>query len=145
MICPRSGISTLARNSDGCIDRATASQIRTSVASSIAQDWAKANGKTTLEQTRGGKVLDKMDLFGKGSPVSGAQAKEIWDIASKRFADGASGEVNVFSTGATRFSPFSERTWWKIERDALMKNSAVRRITRRKKDGTPSVNGRVCK
>ncbi len=111
----------------------------------IAQDWAAAHGKTTLEQTKGGQILDKMDLFGKGSPVDGAQAKEVWDIASRRFAEGASGEVNVFSTGATRYSPYGERTWWKIERDALMKNSKVQRITRRKKDGTPSVNGHVCK
>lgn len=111
----------------------------------VAQAWAAANGKTTLEQTAGGQVLDKMNLFGKGSPVTPAQAKEIWDIASRRFAEGASGEVNVFSTGATRFSPFGERTWWKIEREALMANPDVHRITRRKRDGTPSKNGHVCK
>jgi RHS repeat-associated protein len=69
-----------------------------------AQKWAAANGKTTLEQTPGGKFLDSLNLFEPGSPVTKAEAAQIWDAASKRFAEGASGEVNVFSTGAKRMA-----------------------------------------
>ena len=69
----------------------------------------------TLEQTAGGKYLDSLDLFNPKNGLTGNQAAEVWNIASKRFADGASGNVNVFSTGAKRFGPFGERTWWRIE------------------------------
>ena len=109
-----------------------------------AQNWAQANGKTTLEQTVGGKYLDGLDLFNeKKSGLTGAQAAEIWDVASKRFADGASGDINVFSTGAKRFGPFGERTWWRIEKKALLKNKNVKNIFRRKRDGSKAKNGHI--
>jgi hypothetical protein len=52
--------------------------------------------------------------------------------------DGASGSVNVFSTGARRTGPYGERTWWRIEKPALERNTQVAAIVRRRKDG------RVC-
>ena len=105
----------------------------------LAQRWAKKNGKTTLEQTVGGKYLDSLDLFGKDSPIMPKQAAEVWDIASKRFADGASGTVYVFSTGAKKLSPYGNiRTWWRIEKPALKQNKKVNKIVRMKKDGTPA-------
>ncbi len=111
-----------------------------------AQNWAAANGKTTLEQTAGGKYLDSLDLFNPKNGLTGDQAAEVWDIASKRFADGASGEVNAFSTGAKRFGPLGERTWWRIEKPALMKNPKVTKILRRKKNGSLVKTGHIiCK
>ncbi|PUZ25395.1 hypothetical protein DCC81_13955 [Chitinophaga parva] len=110
-----------------------------------AQAWAAANGKTTLEQTVGGKYLDDLKLFSPGSPLSGKEAAEIWDIASKRFADNASGEVNVFSTGAKRIGAYGERTWWRIEKPALMRNGNVKAIIRRRIDGSKSLFGHVFK
>jgi uncharacterized protein RhaS with RHS repeats len=50
-----------------------------------AQDRAAANGKTTLEQTGGGRYLESLKLFEPGSPVSAAEAAQIWDVASERF------------------------------------------------------------
>ncbi|WP_338865646.1 DUF6531 domain-containing protein [Myxococcus stipitatus] len=100
-----------------------------------AQAWAKANGKTTLEQTTGGKFLDDLHLFEPGSPVTKAEAAQIWDAASLRFAQEASGTVNVFSTGATRMGAFGERTWWRVERKALLANPRVRGIVRRRRNG----------
>ena len=123
---------------DGAVFWGTPNMIR-------AQDWAKANGKTTLEQTAGGDFLDELDLFGGGNSMSGADAKDVWDMASKKFAESASGEVHVFSTGATRYSPFGERTWWKIEKPTLLNNPEVTKITRMKIDGTPSKTGHVTK
>ncbi|MBN1984450.1 MAG: hypothetical protein JW795_23190, partial [Chitinivibrionales bacterium] len=108
-----------------------------------AQEWALKNGKTTLEQTQGGKILDSMDLF---NVLTKRQAKEIWDIASKRFAEGASGEASVFRTAQGKLNSFGQvRTWWRIEKEALMKNPAVHAIVNRRKDGTPVAGGCVRK
>ncbi|MFY1831921.1 DUF6531 domain-containing protein [Myxococcus fulvus] len=100
-----------------------------------AQAWARRNGKTTLEMTTGGRFLDGLQLFEPGSPVSRAEAAQLWDAASLRYAQEASGNVNVFSTGATRQGLFGERTWWRVERKALLRNPAVRRIIRRRRNG----------
>ena len=103
-----------------------------------AQAWAAANGKTTLEQTVGGRLLDSMDLFNPANGLTGQQAAEIWNAASLRFANGASGEVSVFSTGATRTNAWGNlRTWWAIEKPALQANPSVESIVRRRRDGTP--------
>ncbi|WP_441656236.1 RHS repeat-associated core domain-containing protein [Fibrella musci] len=99
-----------------------------------AQEWAKRVGKTTLEQTVGGKYLDELKLF---ENLPGKQAAEIWDIASKRFAESASGTVSVFSTGAKKIGDYGMRTWWRIEKPALLKNSLVSSIIRMRKDGLP--------
>jgi len=105
----------------------------------LAQRWAKRNKKTTLEQTVGGDYLNSLDLFGKGSPIMPKQAAEVWDIASKRFADGASGTAYAFSTGAKKLSPYGNiRTWWRIEKPALKRNKNINKIIRMKMDGTPA-------
>jgi RHS repeat-associated protein len=103
-----------------------------------AQAWARANGKTTLEQTTGGQMLDSLKLFDSGSGLTGQQAAEIWDAASLRFAKEATGEVSVFSTGAKRMNNWGNlRTWWRVEKPALDVNPKVTNIVRRRKDGTP--------
>ena len=56
-------------------------------------------------------------------------------MASTKFAQNASGQVNVFNTGANRFGPWGERTWWRIEKPILQRNSNVSSILVRKKDG----------
>ncbi len=109
---------------------------------SDAQRWAKLNDKFTLELTPGGKYLDDLKLFDN---IDGGQAAQIWDIASKRFAKEASGSVNVFSTGTSKYGQWGLRTWWKIEKPALLDNVNIESITRRKKDGSKSVNGHVKK
>lgn len=110
-----------------------------------AQNWAADHGKTTLEQTKGGQYLDDLDLFNPSSGLTKKQAAEVWDIASKRFADGASGNVNVFSTGAKIEGPHGKRTWWRIEKPALMENPKVTSITRRRMDGSKAKTGHVVK
>jgi hypothetical protein len=78
-------------------------------------------GKTTLEQTVGGQYLDSLKLFPtNGDRVIGAQAAGVFNVASARFAAGASGNVNTFTFGAQRLSPYGgERTWWAIEQPIL--------------------------
>lgn len=109
-----------------------------------AQQWAASVGKTTLEQTEGGKYLNSLDLF-KNMPSE--QAAQVWDIASKRFAEGASGTSYVFSTKAVKISPYTgqPRTWWRIEKPALIDNAKVTGVVRMKVDGTPAKNGHISK
>ncbi len=110
-----------------------------------AQRWAFNTGRTTLEQTKGGKYLDSLDLFNPKNGLTGSQAAEVWNIASKRFADGATGIVHVFSTGAKRFGPYGERTWWRIEKPALLANLKVSEIIRMTKDGIKlKIGGASC-
>jgi RHS repeat-associated protein len=101
----------------------------------IARSWASQNGKVTIEGTQGGKYLDELDLFADSSTLTNSQAAEIWDVASARYASGASGEVNVFSTGVSRQAPWGDRTWWRIEKKVLKKNQAVTAIVRRRRSG----------
>jgi RHS repeat-associated protein len=111
----------------------------------IAQNWASDHGKTTLEQTKGGIYLDNLDLFNPANGLTGNQAKEVWDIASRKFAQGATGEAYVFSTGATKIGKHGEKTWWKTEKPTLMENDDITRITRMKKDGSIAKNGHIDK
>jgi RHS repeat-associated protein len=109
-----------------------------------AQAWAKATGRTTLEQTAGGKFLNGLNLFDN---LPANQAAEVWDIASKRFADGASGNIHVFSTKASKISKYTGglKTWWRIEKPALLSNAAVTNVFRMKVDGTMAQFGHILK
>jgi len=102
----------------------------------VAQSWAVRHGKTTLEQATGGQFSHSLDLFGKKSHLTPIQAAEIWDIASKRFAQGATGTVNLFATRTTKLNPWGRlRTWWQIGQPALRGNSNVMGIIQRRIDG----------
>ncbi len=101
-----------------------------------AHEWAAEHGKTTVEQTRGGTYLRELQLHVPAeSGLSPAQATELWDAASRRFAEGASGEVNVFSTGTKKMAVHGERTWWRVEKPILDVNPKVTAIVRRRIDG----------
>jgi len=111
-----------------------------------AQSWALGSNKTTLEQTKGGEYLVGLELFSKNSNLSGAQAAEVWDIASEKFSQRASGDLAAFSTGAKRENDYgSIRTWWRVEKPALENNTSVSSVTRMKIDGTPSKTGHIIK
>ncbi|MDG9672354.1 RHS domain-containing protein, partial [Hahella sp. CR1] len=111
----------------------------------VAQTWAKANGKSTLEQTSGGKVLEQLDLFSKSNDMDSGKAAKLWNMASTKFASNASGDINVFNTGANRFGQWGERTWWRIEKPVLLKNESVTSVARRKKDGSAAKTGHIVK
>lgn len=74
----------------------------------------------SLESTEGGQRLLSMDLFRAGSEVSAQQAKEIWCLAARKFAEAASGEVNIFRTEVVEGSVFEE-----IELPVLKSNPNV--------------------
>ncbi|UCH40811.1 MAG: hypothetical protein JSU67_03705, partial [Gammaproteobacteria bacterium] len=59
-----------------------------------AEAFAKTNRAKTLEMTLTGKVLDKIT-----TPGNFKYMKPFWNAASKRFAQGARGQVDVFHSG----------------------------------------------
>lgn len=91
----------------------------------VAQRWAKSHGKTTLEQTKDGQFLEKLNLFSSSNDFYPAMAAKLWNIASTKFALGASGDINVFNTSANRYGEWGERTWWRIEKPILERNNSV--------------------
>ena len=88
-----------------------------------AEKFASMNGKTTLEMTNGGKILDNMKLFEEGSPVSTKQARKLWETLSAKYATGASGNTYAFIEGANPNSIFNT-----VENSALLKNQNVTNI-----------------
>jgi hypothetical protein len=62
-------------------------------AKGAAESFAKANGAQTLEVTLAGKALDKITTPGNFKYV-----KPLWNAASKNFAKGAKGPVDVFQS-----------------------------------------------
>jgi hypothetical protein len=85
-----------------------------------SQRFALENGGRTLEMTPGGKYLNDLDLFGRNSPISQAEAMQVWEFASRRFARGASGQVRAV-TGSVRPSSVFNR----IEYPELISNPNV--------------------
>lgn len=56
----------------------------------LAEAFAAANGRTTLEMTPGGSWLDAQGLFGPSSLLTPSEATQVWSTLSGRFAAGAS-------------------------------------------------------
>lgn len=77
----------------------------------------------TLERTPGGKRFDDMGLYEPGSPVSKAQADQIWGRLSERYAENAQGDVTAWA-----HDPWEGSVWVQRERPALERNPNVSKI-----------------
>lgn len=66
----------------------------------LAETFAGANGRQTLEMTPGGRWLDNRKLFAPNSPLTPNEATAVWSRLSERFANGASGNAVGFVQGA---------------------------------------------
>jgi hypothetical protein len=79
----------------------------------VATDFAVSTGRQTLEMTQGGKVL----------PAFTQSTRELWENASRSFAEEASGIVNAFTEGAR-----PDSIWHAIEKPSLLLNPKVEKI-----------------
>jgi len=87
----------------------------------LAEQFATANGRTTLEMTPGGAWLDQQQLFNTAqSGLTTEQAAQVWSTLSQRFAQGASGNAVGFVNGARAGSIFNT-----VESPALFNNPNV--------------------
>ena len=75
----------------------------------LAEQFAIAEDKMTLEMTPGGKFLDDLKLFEQGSPLKPEQATKVWSRLSRRYAEQAAGDVFCFVSGARPTGPL--RGW----------------------------------
>ncbi|MBL0058529.1 MAG: hypothetical protein IPP35_05375 [Elusimicrobia bacterium] len=89
-----------------------------------AFSYKTATNKWSIEDTNGGKWLEKFDLFGRGgnSPVTREQAELIWNRASQKYAAGASGEITLFVHKSE-----GTRTFYQHEFPALQQNKNIHR------------------
>ncbi|MDD3139996.1 MAG: hypothetical protein PHX08_13605 [Lachnospiraceae bacterium] len=89
----------------------------------LAEEFAKTNGKTTLEMTQGGKYLDDLKLFADDSALTKEQAADVWKRLSERYAEGTSGNAYGFTEGAREGSIFNT-----VEYPTLQKNPNVENV-----------------
>ena len=75
--------------------------------------FAAANGGRTIEMTAGGSALTFADRFIR--PLSGSASDSLWRYASRHFANGSSGNVNVFLREG--YNPIG--AWAAVERPLL--------------------------
>lgn len=83
-------------------------------AKQAAATFAGRGGGTTLEMTSVGRSLESAGL-------PWAEAKGLWQAASRDFAAGAGGKVDVFMSKVAR----PDSIWTTVERGALQANPAV--------------------
>lgn len=86
----------------------------------LAEEFAAANGRTTLEMTPGGQWLDQQQLFDAASGLSKEEAYGVWARASQRYAMEASGNAVGFAEGANPLGIFNT-----VEYPALSSNPNV--------------------
>ncbi len=89
----------------------------------LAESFAAANGRMTLEKTVGGSWLDAQKLFNPGSPLTPQQATQVWSRLSQRFAQEASGNSVGFVNGARAEGIFNT-----VEFPTLLENPNVTNV-----------------
>jgi len=86
----------------------------------LAEQFAAAEDKTTLEMTPGGRYLDDLKLFEKDSPLKPEQAVRVWSRLSQRYAEQSAGDVFCFVAGARPTGVFTT-----VELPELKKNIKI--------------------
>jgi len=99
----------------------------------LATNFANQNGSKILNFTPAGQQLDALNLYprlatdsnGLINPKFASETSRVWEITSRRFAQGSTGDVNAFVSGARSDSIFLQ-----VERPILSENSFVNLIER---------------
>jgi len=92
------------------------------LAKTAAADFAKSNGMQTLEMTTSGSIMNTVSPY-----LPRSASSPIWNMLSKNFANGATGEINVFQNAA---GVGIESTWAKIEFQILKNNNIIYHIVK---------------
>ena len=89
----------------------------------VAEQFARSNGRMTLEMTPGGAWLDAQKLFGPDSPLTAPEAVRVWSRLSERFASQASGTAFGFVSHMRSGSIFGT-----VEYPALLSNPKIENV-----------------
>jgi len=76
----------------------------------------------TLEMTTSGSIMNTVSPY-----LPRSASSPIWNMLSKNFANGATGEINVFQNAA---GVGIESTWAKIEFQILKNNNIIYHIVK---------------
>jgi hypothetical protein len=101
----------------------TAYQAKVTGQADAAREFAKKIGGVTLETTPGGRVIDGWDEVNRGYPWNkddgpGPWSSDLWKGVSKKYAQGAVGDVNVIQTPNKLWDPTT--VWHTQEKPALL-------------------------
>jgi hypothetical protein len=101
----------------------TAYQAKVTGQADAAREFAKKIGGVTLETTPGGRVIDGWDEVNRGYPWNkddgpGPWSSDLWKGVSKKYAQGAEGDVNVIQTPNKLWDPTT--VWHTQEKPALL-------------------------
>jgi hypothetical protein len=101
----------------------TAYQAKVTGQADAARAFANQIGGVTLETTPGGRVIDGWDEVNRGYPWNkddgpGPWASDLWKGVSKKYAQGAVGDVNVIQTPNKLWDPTT--VWHTQEKPALL-------------------------
>lgn len=91
-----------------------------------AEMLARLNGRTSLEMTKGGAWLDRQTVLLDGKVDWRSQMRPQWGRLSRRFAQGATGKVEVYK-GPFYDPKFS--IWATIEEKEVMSSLKAGRVT----------------
>ena len=83
--------------------------------------FADRTGAMPIDLTPGGKYLNSLNLY---DTLPAAQADAIWSQASRQFAAGAEGKINLFINGAR-----PDRVFHTIERPLIEANPTIYKQT----------------
>jgi hypothetical protein len=101
----------------------TAYQAKATGQADAAREFAKKIGGVTLETTPGGRVIDGWDEVNRGYPWNkddgpGPWSSDLWKGVSKKYAQGAVGDINVIQTPNKLWDPTT--VWHTQEKPALL-------------------------
>jgi hypothetical protein len=101
----------------------TAHQAKMTGQADAAREFANKIGGVTLETTPGGRVIDGWDEVNRGYPWNkddgpGPWSSDLWKGVSKKYAQGAVGDVNVIQTPNKLWDPTT--VWHTQEKPALL-------------------------
>lgn len=91
-----------------------------------AKEWAKQNGRTSLEMTKGGQWLDAQQALLNKANVPWEVMRPQWARLSRRFAQATRGQVTVLQ--GPKFNPVSS-IWVTVEERELQALQRAGKVT----------------